>query len=188
MSKLPDIVECYSNTDALSGTQYGQAIEKYGIYYFEEPTFVSNPVSTRNLSRRVNIPIANGERIYTRWQYLPFLQDDSIQVLQPEISNCGGLTECKKICDLGHIFDASVQVHVCGSPISLAAALQVEAAIPNFQIHEHHVINKVNFVRELGLYDIAPVHGSFEVPDRPGIGQELSEYAIKTAYCETVNG
>lgn len=181
------IVECHSNTDALSGTQFGQAIEKYGIYYYEEPTFVSNPISTRNLSRRVNVPIANGERIYTRWQFLPFLLDDSIQVLQPEISNCGGLTECKKICDLGHIFDASVQVHVCGSPISLAAALQVEAAIPNFQIHEHHVINKVNFIRELGLYDIAPVRGTFEVPTRPGIGQELSEYAIKTSYCESVS-
>ena len=60
---------------------------------------------------------------------------------------------------MAHIFDASVQVHVCGSPISLAAALQVEAAIPNFQIHENHVINKVNFIRELGTVDIAAVNG-----------------------------
>lgn len=180
------IVECHSNLDALSGTQLGEALEEYNIYYYEEPTTVSNPGTTKHLSRRVNIPVANGERIYTRWGFLPFLEDDSIQVLQPEIANCGGMTECKKICDLGHIFDATVQIHVCGSPISLAAALQVEAAIPNFQIHEHHVINKVNFIRELGKYDIAPENGYFTVPDRPGIGQELSEYAIQTAYHERV--
>lgn len=180
------IVECHSHTDALSAVQYGQAIEKYGIYYFEEGTYPMISQTAKNCARKVNIPMANGERIYTRWRYLPFLLDDSIQVIQPEIANCGGITECKKICDLAHIFDASVQIHVCGSPISLAAALQVEAAIPNFQIHENHVINKVNFIRELGRYDICAENGDFLIPDRPGIGQELSEYALQTAYRETV--
>ncbi len=180
------IVENHSNTDAISGTQFGRAIQEYGIYYYEEPTYPLNPMTTKNLARKVNIPIANGERIYTRWLYLPFLIDDSIQVIQPEIANCGGITECKKICDLAHIFDASVQIHICGSPISLAAALHVEAAIPNFLIHEHHVINKMNFIRELGKYDIYPENGYFTVPERPGIGQELSDYALQTSYCETV--
>ena len=180
------IVECHSHTDAISAVQYAQAVEKYRIYYFEEGTYPMNSMTARNAARKTNIPMANGERIYTRWQYLPFLIDDSIQVIQPEIANCGGITECKKICDLAHIFDASVQIHVCGSPISLAAALQVEAAIPNFQIHENHVINKVNFVRELGTVDMAAVNGEFYIPDTPGIGQELSEYALQTAYHETV--
>ncbi|MBR6812760.1 MAG: mandelate racemase/muconate lactonizing enzyme family protein [Oscillospiraceae bacterium] len=180
------IVENHAHTDLISGTQFGQAIEKYNIYYYEEAVSPINPDVSKNLSRRVNIPIANGERIYTRWKYLPFLNDNSIQIIQPEIANCGGITECKKICDMAHIFDTGVQIHVCGSPISLAAALQVEAAIPNFVIHEHHIINKMNFVRELGKYDMAPVNGDFIVPDRPGIGQELSEYALQTSYCETV--
>ena len=180
------IVECHSHTDALSAVQYARAIEKYGIYYFEEGTYPLNTDTAKNCARKVNIPMANGERIYTRWRYLPFLQDDSIQVIQPEIANCGGITECKKICDLAHIYDASVQIHVCGSPISLAAALQVEAAIPNFQIHENHVINKFLFTRELGKTDMAAVNGDFIIPDDPGIGQELSDYALQTAYHETV--
>jgi len=142
--------------------------------------------TARNVAGKVNIPMANGERIYTRWRFLPFLEDDSVQVIQPEISNCGGITECKKICDLAHIFDASVQIHVCGSPISLEAALQVEAAIPNFQIHENHVINKMKYIRDLGKYDIAAEKGYFYIPDRPGIGQELSEEAIQNAYVETI--
>lgn len=180
------IVECHSHTDALSAVQYGQAIEKYGVYYYEEATYPMISQTAKNVAGKVNIPMANGERIYTRWRFLPFLLDDSVQVIQPEISNCGGITECKKICDLAHIFDASVQVHVCGSPISLAAALQVEAAIPNFQIHENHVINKMKYIRDLGKYDIAAENGYFYIPDRPGIGQELSEEAIQNAYIETV--
>lgn len=180
------IIENHSNTDALSATLIGQAAEQYGIMYYEEVATPLNSAVSKNVSKRVNIPIANGERLFTRWGYLPFLQDDSIQVVQPDICLCGGMTEAKKICDLAHIFDATVQVHVCGSPITLAASLQLEAAIPNFCIHEHHVINKLNYNRELGKYDYTPVNGEFTIPDLPGIGQELSDYAIKNAYIETV--
>lgn len=182
------IIENHSKTDALSATLIGQAAESYGIMYYEEVATPLNTAVMKNVSRKVNIPIANGERLFTRWGYLQFLLDDSIQVIQPDICLCGGLTEAKKICDMAHVFDATVQVHVCGSPLTLAASLQLEAAIPNFCIHEHHVINKVRYNRELGKYDYAPVNGRFTVPELPGIGQELSDYAIKNAYIETVKG
>lgn len=180
------IIENHSNTDALSSTIIGQAAEQYGIMYYEEVCTPLNTAVMKNVDRRVNIPIANGERLFTRWGYLPFLLDDSIQVVQPDICLCGGITEAKKICDLAHIFDATVQVHVCGSPLTLAASLQLEAAIPNFCIHEHHVINKVLWNRELGKYDIAAEKGCFTVPDRPGWGQEFSEYAVRMADIITV--
>lgn len=180
------IAENHSTTDALSAVKIGQAIEKYNILYYEEICTPLNPEVMANASKRINIPLANGERLFTRWGYLPFLENDSLQVIQPDLCLCGGITEAKKICDLAHIFDATVQIHVCGSPITLAAALQLEAAIPNFCIHEHHVINKVLWNRELGKYDIAPENGRFAIPDRPGIGQELSDFAIQNAYCETV--
>ena len=180
------IIENHSKTDALSATLIGQAAEEYGIMYYEEVATPLNTAVMKNIARKVNIPIANGERLFTRWGYLQFLLDDSIQVVQPDICLCGGITEAKKICDMAHVFDATVQIHVCGSPLTLAAALQLEAAIPNFCIHEHHVINKLNYNRELGKYDYAPVNGKFTVPDLPGFGQELSDYAIKNAYRETV--
>ena len=66
-------------------------------------------------------------------------------MIQPDIGNCGGLTEAKKICDLAHIYDVGVQAHVCASPLSTAVALQLEAAIPNFTIHEHHVYNRYDY-------------------------------------------
>jgi galactonate dehydratase len=181
------IIENHSKTDAISATLIGQAAEEYGIMYYEEVATPLNAAVMKNVARKVNIPIANGERLFTRWGYLQFLLDDSIQVVQPDICLCGGITEAKKICDMAHVFDATVQVHVCGSPLTLAASLQLEAAIPNFCIHEHHVINKVMYNRELGKYDYAPINGKFSVPDLPGIGQELSDYALKNAYKETVS-
>ena len=68
----------------------------------------------------------------------------------------------------------------------MAAALQVEAAIPNFIIHEHHVSNTLPEITCMGKYDYQPENGYFAVPDLPGIGQELSDYALKRAHIETV--
>ena len=82
---------------------------------------------------------------------------------------------------MAHIFDARVQVHVAGGVITNAASLQLEAAIPNFGIHEHHFRTTQDCINVLGKYDMQPVNGKYIVPDRPGLGQELSDFAIKTA-------
>lgn len=92
----------------------------------------------KKVAESVNIPIAAGERIYTRWGFRPFFEDGSLDVIQPDLGTCGGLTEAKKICDMAHVYDLTVQIHVCGGPIATAAALHIEAAIPNFIIHELH--------------------------------------------------
>ena len=70
--------------------------------------------------------------------------------------------------------------------ISTAAALQIEAAIPNFVIHEHHTYALSPYNRELCIYDYQPEHGRYRVTDRPGIGQELSETAFKNAKIVTI--
>ena len=100
------------------------------------------------VSERLNMPIAQGERIYTRWGYAPYFEDGSIQMIQPDIGNCGGITETKKVCDLAHIYDVGVQIHVCSSPLLTAASLHLESVIPNFTIHEHHVYNRYDYNRK----------------------------------------
>jgi galactonate dehydratase len=179
------IIENHSLTDALSSVQIGQMAEKYNIFYFEEPT-TPTPDLTRAVKTKVRIPLASGEKIYTRWQFAPYLREGLLQVIQPDLGTCGGITEAKKICDMAYVYDASVQIHVCGSPISTAAALQIEAVIPNFCIHEHHIISRSQGFRELCVNDYQPIDGSMSVPELPGIGNELSEYALKTADIVTV--
>jgi L-alanine-DL-glutamate epimerase-like enolase superfamily enzyme len=141
----------------------------------------------KKIADKLDIPLATGERTYTRWGFLPFLENGSIAVIQPDIGNCGGITECKKICDMAHVYDVGVQTHVCSSPISVAVSLHLEAAIPNFVIHEHHIINTTATNIELGKYNYQPVNGYLDIPSLPGIGQELSEYALKTAEIEKVS-
>ena len=183
---LDIIIENHSNTDTTAAIQIGQALEELRIFYYEEPCHPLNPKSMLEVRRNVKIPIASGERMYTRFGYREFLEDRSLHVIQPDICLCGGITEAKKICDMGYAYDCAVQIHVCGSPISKAAALQLEAVIPNFLIHEHHQRALNSESRATCLYDYQPVHGRYKVPDKPGIGQELTPEAIAKSDIVTV--
>ena len=159
-------------------------LEAYDPMFIEEPVLCEHMELFKEIADCCNIPIATGERIYTRWGYRDFFEKRAIDVIQPDICLCGGLTEAKKICDMSHAYDCAAQIHVCGSPISKAAALQIEAAIPNFIIHEHHQRALSPAMRETCLYDYQPVNGKYKVPDLPGLGQELTPETIKK--CEIV--
>lgn len=180
------IVEMHAFTDTTAAIQFGKMIEELGVYYYEEPVMPLNPKQMKKVADNVRIPIAAGERIYTRWGYRPFFEDGSIDVIQPDICTCGGLTEVKKICDMAHTYDVTVQIHVCGGPISTAAALQMEAAIPNFMIHELHRYALLEPNTRTCKYNYLPDKGMYDVPELPGIGQELSEDTIKASIVEHV--
>ena len=179
------IMENHSYIDAQGAVQLGRMAEKYNVMYFEEPT-TPNPKMNKFVADRVRIPIAQGERIYSRWGYAPYFEDGSIQLIQPDMGNCGGMTEAKKICDMAHVYDVGVQMHVCASPLSTAAALQLEAAIPNFTIHEHHVYNRYAYNKAMCIYDYQPVNGKYSIPDKPGLGNELSDFCFSNSVKVTV--
>jgi len=171
------IMENHSRPDAQSAVQIGRAVQKYNIFYFEEPN-TPTPKMNKYICDKLQMPIAQGERIYTRWQYAPYFENNSVQVIQPDMGNTGGITETKKICDMAYVYDVSVQIHVCAGPISTAAALHMECSIPNFVIHEHHRNCLYEANRKLAIYDYQPINGKYKVPDLPGLGNEHSEYAL----------
>ena len=173
------IVENHSRLDAAGAIQIANIAKDYDILYFEEPNTPS-AVGTEYLKEKIDIPIALGERVYTRWQYIPYFENRSVRVIQPDISNCGGYTETKKVCDMAHAYDLAVQIHTCGSPLSTHIALQLEAVIPNFAIHEHHSLLR-NIEYPITKYNWHPVNGKLPVPTEPGIGNELTEEAWKRA-------
>jgi len=184
--KLDIIIELHSLTDTNTAIQLGRELEPLRCFYYEEPVHPLNSQSMKEVANNVKIPVASGERIYSRWGYRPFFENRSLRVIQPDLGNCGGLTEGKKICDMGHVYDCAVQIHVCGGPLATAAALQLEAVIPNFLIHEHHCVSLLEKNIQLCKYDYQPKNGYYETPDLPGIGQELSEKAIAEAEIVTV--
>lgn len=181
------IVEMHCSTNLQTAIQVAKVCEPYDIMYLEEPIAPLCPEATRKLSQSTSIPLTTGERSYLRSGFLPFLQDRSLSMIQPDIGLCGGITECKKIADMAYTFDVGVQAHVCGTPISVAAGVHLEAALANFTIHETHISSITPDMVSLGVYDdFVPVNGFIEVPDRPGLGQELSEKALRQAVTETV--
>lgn len=181
------IMENHSLTDAQSAVQLAKAVEPYNIFYFEEPN-TPDPQTARYIRSMINLPIANGERIYTRWQYKYYFEDGSIQVAQPDLGTSGGITEVKKICDMAYAYDVAIQIHACGTPISTAAALHIETAIPNFVIHEHHQINLTDFNIGLCKYNYQPENGKFKVPELPGLGNEWSDYVLTKTEKVTIEG
>lgn len=178
---LDIIVETHSHLDANTTVELGRALEPYRILYYEEPTAPTNPALFKEIHRGTTLPLATGERVYTRWGYRQFFEDRTLSIIQPDTCNTGGITECKKICDMAHIYDIGVQLHVCGGPIATAAAIQIETVIPNFVIHEHHVGALQADCIKTGKYDYQPVEGKLSAPDLPGIGQEMSEEEMKSA-------
>lgn len=183
---LDIIIELHSLLDANTAVELGQSIQKYRIMYMEEPTQPLNPALYKTIQSKIDIPLATGERSYTRWGFRQFFEDRSISIAQPDICNTGGFTECKKICDAAHMYDIGIQIHVCGGPIATAAALQLEAVIPNFVIHEHHVGAIQPICTQTCLYDYEPVNGRFKVPELPGIGQELTKEEMEKCRKVTV--
>lgn len=173
------IIENHANTDMVSAVQFAKAIEEYNIFFYEE---INTPLNSKLLQKakeKINIPIASGERIYTRWGYLPFFADRSIDIIQPDIGSCGGFSEFKKIADIAHAYEVTVQAHVAGTGVAEAAALHAETAIPNFCIHEHHQKSLLPEYAELCVYNYQPVRGRYTVPELPGIGQDITEIVYK---------
>lgn len=172
------IIELHSSPGATSAIQLGHALEEFNCMYFEEGVHYLNVDLQRKLSTNVGIPMSAGERLYTRWGYRQYFEKQALDLIQPDLCLVGGLSEGKRVCDYASVYDISVQIHVCGSPISTAASLQLEAVIPNFQIHEHHVnaIKRPN--RELCVQDYQPKNGQYSVPDLPGLGVELNQSAF----------
>ncbi len=180
------IVEMHSFTSAAPAIQFGRMIEELGVLYYEEPVMPLNPKMMKQVADHVNIPLASGERIYWRWGYRPFLEDGSLSVIQPDICTCGGISEVKKICDMAHVYDVIVQIHVCGGPISTAAALHMEAAIPNFMIHELHRYTLLEPNTRTCIHNYMPSKGRYTVPELLGLGQELTPETIAASDIITV--
>ncbi len=182
------ILEIHSFLGGNAAIQFGKAIDdlNLNIFYYEEPVSPMNQDLMANIARKVRMPVASGERIYTRWGYRPFFEKQALAVIQPDACLVGGITETKKICDYANIYDATVQVHVCGAPVSTAASLHIETTIPNFIIHEHHTYALKECIRELCIHDYQPEDGFYKAPEIPGLGQELNDAVCKDYLAYTI--
>jgi galactonate dehydratase len=165
-------------TDAV--IRIGQRVEEYDIFFFEEPVDPFGVEALKKVSEHVNLPIAVGERLYTRYGFRPVMERHAADILQPDIGNTGGIMEVKKIAAMAEAYNMRIQPHTCSSPIATAAALQLDACIANFIIQELYPYRTPEHFQ---IVDHAPewaVQAShLPIPDRPGLGVELVEERVR---------
>jgi len=157
----------------------GRRLEELDLFFFEEPVDPFNVEALKKVSEHVNMPIAVGERLYTRYGFRRVMEQHAADILQPDIGNSGGIMEAKKIAAMAEVYNMRIQPHVCASPVSTAAALQLAACIPNFIILE---LYPYRIPEHFQVVDRAPeweVRDSYlPIPDRPGLGIELVEERV----------
>ena len=167
------ILELNALTSTAGALQIAELVEDLDLLFIEEATHNNSTHAHLKTARTSPIPLALGERLYTRWGFLPYLEAGAVGMIQPDVCLVGGISEAYRVAHLAHAYDIGVQAHVCGSPLATAIALQFEAGIPNFDIHEHHAYTLRPANRELFEEDLQPVNGRFAVPTRPGFGMTL---------------
>lgn len=155
-------------------------LERYYPMFVEEPVLPENVDAMVRIAQSTTIPIATGERLFTTWGFREVIEKQAAQVLQPDLSHCGGILQTFKIAAMGMNYYCSVAPHNPLGPIALAACLQIDACIPNFLVQEHptmpdgHDLGNVLFEEPFKI-----VNGYIEVPQKPGLGFEINEDAVK---------
>ncbi|MGP4115100.1 galactonate dehydratase [Streptomyces sp. 4N509B] len=153
--------------------------------FAEEPVLPEYPHLLRELVDASPVPVALGERLYSRTDALPALQA-GIAVLQPDLSHAGGISEVRRMASLAETFDIQIAPHCPLGPVSLAASLQIAFSVPNFLIQEQSMGIHYNTGAELLDYVLDPEvfrfhEGHFARPTRPGLGVEVDEAAVRAA-------
>jgi galactonate dehydratase len=157
----------------------GRKLEDMDIFFLEEPVDPFDEEGLKKVSDQVHIPIATGERIYTRYGFRRIFELRAADIIQPDLGNTGGIMEGKKIAAMAEAYNMRIQPHNCGSPVLTAASLQLDANIPNFIIQETY---PYRIPEHFQIVDRAPeleISNSFvPISDRPGLGIELVEKLI----------
>lgn len=150
--------------------QLCRALEPYRPFFIEEPVLPTNPRALREIKESTTIPIAAGERLFTRWDFADLLHDQAVAVIQPDLSHCGGIFEARKIAAMAEVHDISIAPHCPLGPVALASCLQLDACTPNFLCQEQLTLGDT-LLKE----PIQVEAGYAFVPQGPGLGVEVDE-------------
>jgi galactonate dehydratase len=154
--------------------------------FIEEPVLPENNEALLDLRATCSIPIATGERQFTRWGFKQLLATGGADIIQPDVSHAGGISELKKIAAMAEAYDVAVAPHCPLGPICLAASLQVDFCTPNCFIQEQSL--GIHYNQGSDLLDYLADPSVFHYRDgyvarltRPGLGIEIDEAKVREA-------
>jgi galactonate dehydratase len=150
-----------------------KALEPYQPMFIEEPCQAQNHDVMAEIARGTHLPIATGERVFTKWGFREVLEKRAATILQPDMCHAGGITEVRLIAGMAEAYYAAIAPHNPLGPISLAAGVQLAACIPNFLCQEQVTLGEGILKRPFTLRD-----GYLDLPTGPGLGIELDDDAV----------
>ena len=168
------LIEAHAKFNVMNAIKIGKKLEKYNPLWYEEPVSEERISELLEVRRKVNIPIATGERLYTKFPFSEIVDKHAADVLQPDIANAGGITELKKISAIAEAKHITMAPHNVCSPVGAIAEMHLDKSIVNFEIQEYHA----EFYTEhyFSVFHGFPRQsdGYIELSDKPGLGLEIN--------------
>ncbi len=161
-------------------------LEPYHLMFVEEPVLPMHNEALLDLKRSTSIPIATGERMYSRWDFKAILESGSVDIIQPDVSHAGGISEVVRIAAMAEAYDVALAPHCPLGPIALASCLQVDAVAYNaliqeqsLGIHYNQEADLLDYLSDKTIFDYRD--GFVAVPSGPGLGIEIDEDKVRAA-------
>lgn len=167
-----------------------EALHPYHLMFIEEPVLSEDITGMEDILRNSPTPIALGERLFSRWDFKRILSEGVADIIQPDLSHAGGITEVRKIAAMAEAYDVALAPHCPLGPIALAACLQVDAVSQNAVIQEQSLGIHYNATNDLLDYVVDPqvfkyVDGQVAIPTGPGLGIEVNEEYVRERAAES---
>jgi galactonate dehydratase len=172
------LVEAHAKWNVMTAIQLGLRLEQYRPLWYEEPVSEENLSELLEVRRKVNIPIATGERLYTKFPFARIVEAHAADVLQPDIANAGGITELKKIAIIAEAKHITMAPHNVCAPVGAQAEFHLDASIINFEIQEYHAEFYTPHYFSVFRGFPRQQDGYVTLSDAPGLGLELNEVEI----------
>lgn len=173
------LVEMHGRFNPATAIEIARELEPFKPSWIEEPIPPENLAALKKVAEHVTMPVATGERLHTRHDFRQLFELQAADIIQPDITQAGGLLEAKKLAAWAEIYYVLVAPHNVGGPISTAAALHFAASTPNFKIQEHFNDFADTWVKEAAPGNPEVVDGYFALPQGPGLGITLNEDVLR---------
>ena len=158
-------------------------LDQFKLMFIEEPVLPQNNEALREIANHTSIPIAVGERMFSRWDFKNLLIEGYVDIIQPDLSHAGGISECRKIASMAEAFDVAVAPHCPLGPIALASCVQMDMCTPNvfiqeqsLGIHYNQGSDLLDYLKDPTVYEYD--QGFIKVPYGPGLGIEINEEKV----------
>lgn len=177
--KVDLIVDANNAYTSYQAIRMARKLEEFNIFWFEEPVPTEDIEGSAEVARAIDIPVASGENEFTRYGFKNLFINQAIDIAQPDVTWCGGLSEAKKIAAMASAWNIKCVPHSFSSAVTLAANLHFNASIVNSMIQEYD--RNPNALRDNLLEEPLKIdkNGDIKLPQKPGLGIELNRSALK---------